>query len=357
MPGLVLIGLLALACSLTVGLIGVGCLRAMRGRSVTAHLSVLLATTVMAIVAGVVVSARAMFISSHDLVILLVVIGTSGIVSLAVAWWAGRRLTRESIWADEARERERQAESRRREIVAWVSHDLRTPLAGLRAMAEALEDRVVADPTTVAEYHRRIRHETYRMAGLVDDLFELSRINAGALQLTLADIPLGDVVSDAVATATPLARAKGVRLVAGRGRYPTVRASEPELGRVFSNLLLNAIRHTPSDGVITVTGDVDADGGWVAVTDACGGIPDADLPRVFDEAFRGETARTPVRGPNRPGFDGSPPRGIEAGGGLGLAIARGLVEAHHGQIAVVNVDDGYRFTGCRFTVRLPASVP
>jgi signal transduction histidine kinase len=340
MPDLVLIGLVALASSLSVGLAGIGCLRMMRGRSVTAHLGALLATTVLAIVAGVTVSARAMFISSHDLVILMVVIGASAAVSLAIAWWAGRRLTRQSIWADEARERERQSESRRREIVAWVSHDLRTPLAGLRAMAEALEDRVVSDPATVAEYHARIRRETYRMAGLVDDLFELSRINAGALQLTLADIALADVVSDAIATAAPVARAKGVRLVAYMGRYATVRASEPELGRVFGNLLLNAIRHTPSDGVITVTGDVDAEGSWVAVSDACGGIPDADLPRVFDEAFRGEAARTPVAGTAHP---------PTAGGGLGLAIARGLVEAHHGQIAVVNVDNG-----CRFTVRLPA---
>jgi signal transduction histidine kinase len=340
MPDLLLIGLVALGCSLTVGLIGLGLLRVMRHRSVTAHLGMLLAATVVAILAGVVVSARAMFISSHDMVILLVVIGTSCVVSLAVAWWAGRRLTRESIWADEARERERRAEARRREIVAWVSHDLRTPLAGLRAMAEALEDGVVADPATVAEYHARIRRETYRMAELVDDLFELSRINAGALQLTLAEVSLGDVVSDAVATAAPVARAKGVRLVAEQARYATVRASEPELGRVFSNLLLNAIRHTPSDGVITVTGDLDADFGWVAVSDACGGIPEADLPRVFDEAFRGEAARTP---------GGSPSTGVEAGGGLGLAIARGLVEAHAGQIAVANVEDG-----CRFTVRLPA---
>ncbi|TQS43082.1 sensor histidine kinase [Cryptosporangium phraense] len=337
MPDLVLIGLVALGCSLAVGLAGVVVLRSMRGRSVTAHLSALLVTTVVAIVAGVVVSARAMFISSHDMVILFVVIGVSGVVSLAVAWWAGRRLTRQSIWADEARAREREAESRRREIVAWVSHDLRTPLAGLRAMAEALEDGVVADPATVADYHRRIRRETYRMSELVDDLFELSRINAGALRLTLADVSLADVVSDAVATAAPLARAKGVRLVAEQARYATVRASEPELGRVFSNLLLNAIRHTPSDGVVTVTGDVDPDGGWVAVSDACGGIPEADLPRVFDEAFRGEAARTP-----------GPARGGEARGGLGLAIARGLVEAHQGQIAVANID-----AGCRFTVRLP----
>jgi len=203
-------------------------------------------------------------------------------------------------------------------------------------MAEALEDGVVADPETVREYHRRIRVETDRMAGLVDDLFELSRINAGALRLTLETVSLADVVSDAVATAAPVARAKGVRLLAEPGEYPAVRASEPELGRVLRNLLVNAVRHTPPERAVVVAGGAGPDGGWVAVTDGCGGIPEADLPRVFDVAFRGEAARTPAS-------DGP-------GGGLGLAIARGLVEAHHGEIAVANVGDG-----CRFVVRIPAA--
>ncbi len=184
-------------------------------------------------------------------------------------------------------------EASRRELVAWVSHDLRTPLAGLRAMAEALEDGVVGDPETVADYHRRIRVETDRMAALVDDLFELSRINAGALRLSLESVSLGDVVSDAVASAAPVAAARGVRLVAAETGWPTVQGSEPELSRVVANLLRNAIRHTPSDGTVTLTGGRDAAGGWLAVTDGCGGIPEADLPRVFDVAFRGALARTP----------------------------------------------------------------
>jgi signal transduction histidine kinase len=201
-------------------------------------------------------------------------------------------------------------------------------------MAEALEDGVVADRATVADYHRRIRVETDRMASLVDDLFELSRINAGALRLSLAAVALGDVVSDAVASAEPLAAAARVRLVAG-GDWPTVRGSEPELARVMANLLRNAIRHTPSDGTVEVTGGRAADGGvWVAVSDACGGIPEHDLPRVFDVAFRGEAARTP--GASR--------------GGLGLAIVRGLVEAHRGRVAVRNAG-----AGCRFEVYLPGA--
>jgi signal transduction histidine kinase len=169
---------------------------------------------------------------------------------------------------------------------------------------------------------------------LVDDLFELSRINAGALRLSLAAVSLGDVVSDAVASAEPVAAAHGVRLVAADGDWPTVRGSEPELSRIVANLLRNAIRHTPSDGTVHVTGGRDDEAGWLAVSDSCGGIPEADLPRVFDVAFRGEAARTPV---------------AASGGGLGLAIVRGLVEAHRGEVAVRNVDGG-----CRFVVRLPA---
>lgn len=324
----------ALAGSLAVVLIGIAVLRwPLRGRSVTAHIVVVLLGTVLAVLGGILSAAWGMFISDHDLNVLVLVVAAAGAVSLGSGLWAGRRLARASVWAAEARERERRAEASRRDLVAWVSHDLRTPLAGLRAMTEALEDGVVSDSATVAEYHRRIRVETDRMAGLVDDLFELSRINAGALRLTLAAVSLGDVVSDAVASATPIAAASHVRLVAGQADWPTVRGSEPELSRIVANLLRNAIRHTPSDGTVVVTGGRDDAGGWLAVSDGCGGIPEADLPRVFDVAFRGEAARTPG-----------------AGGGLGLAIVRGLVDAHLGQVQVGNVDGG-----CRFVVHLPAA--
>ena len=342
MPDLAVVLLLALAGSGLVGVAGLLVLRGLRGRSVTAHVTVLLATTVLAVVAGVVAVAQAMFISEHDLEVLLVVLVAAGVVSLALALWSGGRLARASVWAAEARERERRLEESRRQLVAWVSHDLRTPLAGLRAMAEALEDGVVDDEATVSHYHRRMRVETDRVAGLVDDLFELSRINAGALHITPENVPLADVVSDAVAGAAPVARAKRVRLEAAPSGYGTVRGSEPELGRVLANLLLNAIRHTPADGVVRVDGGSDGRAGWVAVTDGCGGIPESDLPRVFDVAFRGAAARSPEN-------DAVAPTG---GGGLGLAIVRGLVDVHHGEVAVANTDGG-----CRFTVRLPATAP
>jgi signal transduction histidine kinase len=322
---------LALLAVLVVPALGIVAHRFLRGASIVWHICLLVAVCVLTVLAGIVAVAQAMFIDEHDLRVLFVVVGLSGAVSLAIGWWLGRRLAAAAMWADEARGKERAAEANRRDLVAWVSHDLRTPLAGLRAMSEALEDKVVVDPDTVAEYHRRIRVETDRMAGLVDDLFELSRITAGALRLHLARVQLRDVVSDAVASAAPVAAARGVRLVAAESGWPVVQASEPELARIVANLLLNAIRYTPSDGTVTVSGGRDGDGAWLAVTDACGGIPDADLPRVFDVAFRGEAARTPG-----------------SGGGLGLAIVRGLVEAHRGTVAVSNVDGG-----CQFVVRLP----
>ncbi|HEU4425772.1 MAG TPA: HAMP domain-containing sensor histidine kinase [Pilimelia sp.] len=344
MGDLLLTFLIALGGSLVVAMPGAVVLARLRGRSVTVHVCVLLAVTVLAVLAGVLGAAYEMFLSRHDLNVLLIVLAVAGAVSLAVALWSGRRLAAEAMWAVEAREQERRAEASRRELVAWVSHDLRTPLAGLRAMTEALEDGVVDDPATIADYHRRIRVETERMARLVDDLFELSRINAGALRLSVESVSLGDVVSDAVASAVPVASARGVRLVAADAGWPTVRGSEPELIRIVGNLLRNAIRHTPSDGTVSLTGGRDERGGWLAVTDGCGGIPEDDLPRVFDVAFRGESARTPNG--ERTGTADARPAG---GGGLGLAIVRGLVEAHRGEVAVANVAGG-----CRFVVHLPA---
>jgi signal transduction histidine kinase len=332
---------LALGGAAGVAIIGALAHRMLRGRSIVLHIVLLLAVCVLGMLAGIALVAKAMFLSPHDLRVLMIVIGMSAVVSLTMGVWLGRRLAADAMWAEEMRTRERQMEVGRRELVAWVSHDLRTPLAGMRAMTEALEDGVVSDPESVADYHRRIRVETDRMTRLVDDLFELSRINAGALRLSLANVALGDIISDAVASAVPLADARRVKLIASESGWPTVRGSEPELSRVVNNLLRNAIRYTPSDGTVEVTGGRDDQGGWFAITDRCGGIPDADLPRVFDVAFRGEAARTPQHHHD--------PDGV-GGGGLGLAIVRGLVEAHRGAVAVRNVGEG-----CQFLVRIPAN--
>lgn len=338
MRDLLLIFLAALGGALAVGALGAAALRILRRSSIMAHIWVLVATTVGSVTAGVVVIAEAMFLSTHDLQVVLITVAAATAVSLAVGWFFGSRLAAAAVWAEQARARERQLEKGRRDLVAWVSHDLRTPLAGLRAMTEALEDGVVHDPATVADYHRRIRTETDRMSRLVDDLFELSRINAGALNLSISTVPLGELVSDAVAATAPIAHARRVRLITAHTGWPVVNASEPELARVIANLLLNAVRYTPEDGTVRISGGRGRDRVWLEVTDTCGGIPERDLPRVFDVAFRGERARTPGTATE------------SAVGGLGLAIVRGLVEAHGGQVSVNNIDGG-----CRFVVQLPST--
>jgi signal transduction histidine kinase len=322
--------------SAVVGAIGLGALHLL-GRGSARTLAWLApVTAVVAVVVGVVATAQRMFLSSHDLGVVLVVCAAAGVVAVVTGLVLTRRvdqIERHSRELAEDRARAEEAERTRRELVAWVSHDLRTPLAGMRAMTEALEDGVAPDPE---RYHRQLRTEVDRLTGMVDDLFELSRINAGALQLVREQISLTDIVGDVLAAAAPLAAARGVRLAANAepGTGDTLDADERELRRAIANLIGNAIRHTPDDGTVQVTASVVDGTATVTVTDECGGIPDTELARVFEAGYRGDLARTPGEG----------------GAGLGLAIVRGIVLAHEGEVHVTNVGGG-----CRFEVLLPAT--
>jgi signal transduction histidine kinase len=347
--------------------------RLLAARSVATILTVIAAVTVLATSAGVVWIAKEMFISQADLDVVMAVVVIGGIAGFAVALLVGRRVSRSSrlllgavqdvgrggayaapdavlpaelaglsdalVQAHqrlaEARDRERALETSRRELVAWVSHDLRTPLAGLRAMAEALEDGVVSDRVTVGRYHTQIRKETDRLTLMIDDLFELSRIHAGALRLVKRQVELRDLIGEALTSAEPLARAKGVELRGFAVASPPVLVDAAEVGRALRNLLTNAIRHTPVHGAVEVLGDEGSGMARVSVSDSCGGIPAEHLPRVFDVAFRGQPARTP---------------GPDEGAGLGLSIARGIIEAHSGRIGVRNVGPG-----CQFAIWLPVA--
>ena len=215
-----------------------------------------------------------------------------------------------------------------------MSHDLRTPLAGLRAMAEALEDGIADDPP---RYHAQMRETVDRMTRMVDDLFELSRIHAGALQLARRGRCRWTMRSARRwRSAGPVASARGVRLGGYAEPGVAVRADPRELSRMIGNLVTNAIRHTPGRRHRRGDRPCESDGGVeFSVSDACGGIPEEDLDRVFDVAWRGSHARTPD---------------AAAGSGLGLAIVRGIAEAHRGSVRVDNVGPG-----CRFSVELPAS--
>lgn len=362
--------LIAAAWSGSVGLAGLLLAWALRRRSLRWLTVCVAVVAVAAMLAGVVGTARAMFLSDHDFEVLLLVGLVAGAVAVAVAVVVGMAFSRWShalredaraigeggtVVADtrgpsefqaladelartsqrlrESREREQRLEDARRELVSWVSHDLRTPLAGLRAMAEALEDDLAEDRP---RYYRQIRIEVDRMVRMVDDLFELSRIHAGVLTLSPQPMLLGDVVSEAIAGADPLARVQRVHLGGSVEPGVMVTADPAGLSRVVANLVVNAIRHTPADGVVEVAGRAVAGGVELSVTDACGGLSPDDLGRVFDVAWRGEPARTPVTGT------------ADRGAGLGLSIVKGIVEAHHGRVEVAN-----HAPGCRFVVLLP----
>ncbi|MFE2164621.1 sensor histidine kinase [Streptomyces sp. NPDC059447] len=366
MKDILLIAAFAFGGAACAGLLGAVALRLLRHRSVAVSLTVVAAVTVTAMLSGTLAVAWAMFLSPHDLSVVTLVVAMAAVVSLVTAVLLGRwvvargrdlaraardfgedgsfaapqapataelaAVTRElaatSARLAASRERERALESSRRELVAWISHDLRTPLAGLRAMAEALEDGVAADP---ARYHRQIRTEVERLDTMVGDLFELSRIHAGALELTPSRVSLQDLAADALLGADPLARERGVRLRGDDIAHVPVEVDGKEMTRVLANLLVNAIRHTPADGTVAVRVDRQQDTAVLSVTDGCGGIPEEDLAKVFDTGWRGNPARTPP-----------------AGAGLGLAIVRGIVEAHAGRARVDNVPGG-----CRFEVTLP----
>ncbi|MBN9747071.1 sensor histidine kinase [Amycolatopsis sp. A1MSW2902] len=325
---------LALLFALPVAALGGLALYLLRHRSLATTMTTLVLTPVAAMLVGILGVSGFMFteaLTTELLVCLLV-----ALVAVPAAMVLGRVIARRSVWEREARDRERAAEASRRELVAWISHDLRSPLAGIQAMAEALADGVVSERAEVADYAQRISGETTRLSGMVGDLFELSRITAGALELSMSAVPLRDVVSDAVAAQAPVADRKRVRVLENASAWPVVSGSDPELARIVRNLVSNAIRHTPPDGTVAVQIGIDGDQALLAVDDGCGGIPDDEISRVFDVAFRGTQARTPDRS------------GTTSGGGLGLAIAKGLVEAHRGRIGVQN-----HGPGCRFEVRLP----
>ena len=324
----------AIAFTLPIALLGLVLLQWLRERSLATSMTVLVLVPLAATAVGVLGVSGFMFTPMLNTTLLVFL--WVAVVTVPAALLLGRGIAKRTVWEREARSRERAAEASRRELVAWISHDLRTPLAGIRAMADALSDGVVSAPEDVAGYASRISTETQRLSGMVDDLFELSKITAGALRLTMSAVPLRDVISEAVAAEGPVAARKGVHLEANAEAWPVVLGSDPELARVIRNLLSNAIRHTPADGTVAVFVDAEKDHAVVRVDDACGGIPDNELDRVFDVAFRGSSARTPSG---------------DGGAGLGLAIARGLVEAHRGEIAAHN-----HGPGCRFEVKLPIAV-
>jgi signal transduction histidine kinase len=315
--------------------------------------------------------AREMFISSHDLSVLLTMLMFSGLLSigLSMLWSAPLTIRIQRVRAGTAQlaagqldttlpvdghdeiaqlavdfnrmaaalqhaaEHERELEQARRDLIAAVSHDLRTPLSAVRALIEAVADGIATDPETEERYLRSAQNEIAHLSQLVDDLFELAQIDAGVLRLNLERASLHDLISDTLSSMQVQAQQQGVRLVGEvTGDIDPVLMSPPKLQRVLHNLISNALRHTPADGTILLRAQPCGDVVQVEVADTGEGIASEDLPHIFERTYRGEKSRT------RYGHERS------AGAGLGLTIARGLIEAHGGTMSVEStVGQGARF--------------
>jgi signal transduction histidine kinase len=226
--------------------------------------------------------------------------------------------------------REREVEARRRDLMTAVSHDLRTPLAGLRAMVEAIDEGVVADAPTLRRYMAEMRRAVDSLTRLVDDLFELAQVDAGAIERETQRVRLEDVVRSAVAEVEGQAKEKGLAVETALEGAGDVMIS-PRLLRVLQNLLHNAVRHTPADGTVRVEAAREPGGLRLAVEDNGEGIAPQALPHVFEPFWQGDPARS------------------GNGSGLGLALAKRIVEALGGRIEVRSEPT----RGARFAVWIP----
>ena len=335
LPELIQDALLALGCSLPVVLVGGLVIRLARSWSLTVSMVSLVLIPTLATLAGVFCASR--FMIEPNFQAIAIVLLVVAVVTVPSAVMMARYLARRTVWEQEIQDAEAAAEQSRRQLVAFVSHDLRTPLAGIRALAEAIADGVVSDDE-VRVQAKRIEGESIRLQEMVNDLFEMAKINAGAVNAPYERVALDEVVDDVMSTHGIAAERAGVALRAELPEKPVrVIGSDRALVRVLSNLVANAIAHTPAGGTVKLAVGVDQEGAWARVDDTGVGIDVADLPRVFDVAYRGSNDRVPRSDSSLP-----------SGSGLGLAIAAGLVRAHRGSLSAHNLP-----RGARFEVRLP----
>lgn len=338
-----------------------------RATALRRSVGVLSGAIVLVMAIGIALSGRLMFLSSHDLELLWIVLGFALAMGLVLAVTVPGSMTRDleevasaarrvgrgergiragvdrndEIGAtaaafDEMLEKLEHAEAQRdrddetrRNLLAAIGHDLRTPLAALQAAVEALQDGVAPDPD---RYLRSMQQDVATLASLVDDLFVLARLEAGDVQLDLVRVDLTELADEAVEVLEPAAHRRDVELrVAASGRVPVVGSPEA-LGRVIRNLVDNAVRHAPPGSEVVVEVD---DGGAVTVLDQGPGFEPEFIDRAFLLFERADPARARDTG----------------GAGLGLAIARGFVQAHGGEIWAEKGPGG------RVGFRLPAPDP
>jgi signal transduction histidine kinase len=317
-------------------------------------------------------SAQMMFASQHDLLLAIVLLVFAGGMAMALGYFLSSTITermnqlkdaaekvaegdlktrvlvrgRDEVAAlaqtfnqmaeqlEEADARQRELEKMRADLIAWVGHDLQTPLASIRAILEALEDGVVDDPETVKRYLNTAQRDVRSLSALIDDLFQMAQLNAGGFQLERANSSLTDLVSDTLESFAELAARQNIKLT-GRveSNVDPISMDTRRIGRVLNNLIGNALRHTPAHGEVKVEARRTSRGAALSVTDTGEGIRAEDLPHIFDGFYRGEKSRSRATG----------------GAGLGLAISRGIVQAHGGEIYV----ESELGRGSRFTFRIP----
>jgi signal transduction histidine kinase len=321
-------------------------------------------------------TARLMFINQHDLVLGTLLLIFAGGISVAFGYFLSNSITQDlrdlvgsvkkisegdfdvrvkvsgedevaqlaeafnemAQQLEGAAEAERSLDEARRNLVAWASHDLRTPLTSLKVMLEALNDGIVSDPETIARYLKQSRSEVNRMSILIDDLFELAQLDAGFHDLDFEWISLPDLISDTLESFAARAESEYISLEGQVApQVDLVWAAPEKLSRVLDNLVSNALRYTPEGGTICISAEAIDDATLVAVHNSGRGIEAKDLPHIFDRFYRGEKSRT------RNQQDDS------GGVGLGLAIVKGLVEAHGGEIWV----ESDLANGTKFQFTLP----
>lgn len=312
------------------------------------------------------VTAKLMFTSEHDLLLALVLLVFAGGIAMALGYLLSSALTdriqqlsraaqslakgnlrvrvpvngrdemaglaanfnQMAAQLQTAAEKQKQVEDMRRDLIAWVSHDLHTPLASIRAIVEALADGIVDDPDTVQRYLLTVQKDIRSLSALIDDLFQMAQLDAGGPPLDCGYNSIRDLISDTLESFSEIAARRSVALLGDvESGVDLIYMDAQRVGRVLSNLLGNALRHTPAGGTVEVKA-VTANGSvLVEVQDSGEGIRSEDLPQIFERFYRGEKSRSRATG----------------GSGLGLAIAKGIIEAHGGEIGVTPLDNGTRF--------------
>ncbi len=314
--------------------------------------------------------ARLMFASAHDLQLATVLLFFAGGIAVSVGYFLSEAITdRINILSDafknisngklnirvqvdgkdemaslaalfnemstqleEAQKKQKELEALRSDLIAWVGHDLRTPMTSIRAILEALADGMVDDPETVKRYLQTAQRDICSLSYLIDDLFEMSQIDAGGMKLDIEIHSISDLVSDTIESFSKIAEEAGVTLDGHLTADANMIAMDVQkIGRVFSNLVSNAIRHTAQGGKIEILVERRPDCLGIRICDTGEGIRETDLPHVFERFYRGEKSRNRSTG----------------GSGLGLAISKGIVEAHGGEINVESrFEEGTCFTFC-----------